>query len=209
MVKFHSLLWIVYFVALPTLASSQSTIVRPEEIVHGAATRLIETFTENSEKVSQNPAYVIQVVYDTLFPIVDTKRMARIALGKHWKSATQKQRERFVDGFEKLLLKTYSTAFSAFNGQRVTFSAARFNKKKSKALVHSDIFRQSGPPISVDYKLYLTKKGEWKVYDAVVDGMAIVSSFQSLFYKQIDESGLDHTLKSLNTKVENVHFKVQ
>ena len=201
------MVWILFLMTFSASAFAEESIARPEEVVHGAATRLIEVFTDNKEKVRDDQTFVVQMVYDVLFPIVDTRRMARIALGKHWKTATKEQQKTFVVGFEKLLLKTYSTAFAAFNGQRVTFSAARFNKKGNKALVHSSIFREGAHPISVDFKLYKTKKKQWMVYDAVVDGMAIVLSLQSNFYKQIEETNLQNTIDNLEQKVSHVTYQ--
>lgn len=200
----------IFVVSLVLLFSAQcyatSSSVRsyPEEVVHGAATHLIEQLTVKRDTIQDNQAIVNRLVRNILFPIVDTKRMARFAMGKHWNSTNKSQKREFVVAFQKLLLKTYSTAFANFHGEHVVFGVARYNKKRNKAIVRGEIFRESGAPVIVDFKLYITKDKTWKVYDAVVDGVEIVKTFRLLFDQQIQREGFDKMLGSLNQRVKYV-----
>lgn len=179
----------------------------PEEVVHGAATHLIEQLTMKRKLIQDNQAIVDRLVKNILFPIVDTKRMARVAIGKHWDSTNKTQKRAFIVAFQKLLLKTYSTAFANFHGEHVVFGIARYNKNRTKAIVRGEIFRESGAPVIVDFKLYITKDKTWKVYDAVVDGVEIVKTFRMLFDQQIQREGFDKMLGSLNQRVKYIVFK--
>ena len=193
-------LWMFAVFSLTTHAAAT-----PNDVVKNAADKLIESLTKEKDNISKKPEIVPNLVKDIILPIVDTRLMAKLALGKkHWSQANTSQKQQFADGFKKLLIKTYSAAFASYNGQKMSFKEAKFNTKGDKAMVRSEIL-QPGGAIQVDYKLYKNKKGEWKMYDAVVAGLALIKTYRVQFNEQIQRDGLDKTLNDLNKQVASIN----
>ena len=58
--------------------------------------------------------------------------------------------------------------------------------------------------IPVDYKLYKTPKGSWRVYDVITDEVSLVETYRGQFRKLIADQGFDGLLKTLKTKREQL-----
>ena len=53
----------------------------------------------------------------------------------------------------------------------------------------------------MDYRLWL-RGDEWKVYDVVVEGISLMTSFRSEYSAVISRSGIDGLLEQLQPSVE-------
>lgn len=169
----------------------------PDVIVKTAADKLLGQILANKGKVDTDSQYVATLVESNLIGIVDQERMAKLALGKYWKDASDAQKAAFITGFKRLLIKTYAGAFKAYNGQPITYSATRYNETKDKAIVETQIQQPGGQNIELQYRMSLNN-GEWKVFDAVVAGLGLVQTYRTQFAEQIQRDGLDATIKALN-----------
>jgi phospholipid transport system substrate-binding protein len=58
------------------------------------------------------------------------------------------------------------------------------------------------PAIPIDYKLYRDGGGAWKVYDVVIDGISLVSTYRNNFNSQIGRVGIDGVIESLQQRAE-------
>jgi phospholipid transport system substrate-binding protein len=66
-------------------------------------------------------------------------------------------------------------------------------------MVRSEV-RQSGTePVTIDYSMEKTASG-WKVYDVVVGGVSLVTTYRDTFANEVRSSGIDGLLKSLTDK---------
>jgi phospholipid transport system substrate-binding protein len=54
--------------------------------------------------------------------------------------------------------------------------------------------------VSVDYKLYKSAKGGWRIYDVVTDEVSLVETYQSQFRKLLADKGFDGLLSTLKSK---------
>jgi phospholipid transport system substrate-binding protein len=59
--------------------------------------------------------------------------------------------------------------------------------------------QQGGPPIPLDYSMEKTDKG-WKVYDVVIDGVSLVTTYRGSFGDLIQKSGIDGLIKTLQER---------
>ena len=179
-------------------ASFQALADEPMALVKTAADQLLAEILENKAKVDADNGFLATLIESKLIPIVDQDRMAKLALGKNWKKANAKQQNDFIEGFRALLIRTYSGAFRAYNGQEVTYGETRFDKTNTKAIVNSAIQQPGGNAIDIQYRLYKNEKtGEWKVFDAKVAGLGLLKTYRAQFAEQIQRDGLDSTIAQL------------
>lgn len=151
------------------------------------------------EKVLQDATHIETLVDRLLLPSVDVEYMAKRVLAKNWRKTSQTQKIQFKQAFKRKVIRTYAGAFKAFDGQKISYKKAKYNKTKSKASVTSQIHRSGGTPITVTYKLYKSKKAHrWLGYDVVIEGISIVKSFRDQFNQQISSQGLAKAIAALN-----------
>lgn len=55
-------------------------------------------------------------------------------------------------------------------------------------MVRTQIMRENGPPVAVDYSMRNTD-GNWKVYDVKIEGMSLVTNYRSSFKRVMRTSG--------------------
>lgn len=146
----------------------------------------------------ERPAAVISIVEDLVLPHVDTRMSGRLIMGQHWREATPAQRERFIAGYRDLLLRTYATHATDYLGAKVAvLSAAPAGREGQILQVRTRVTRPGKPVAAVDYRM-IAREGEWKVFDAVVQGVSLVSTLRTAVAQEIRQLGID----GLNDKLQ-------
>lgn len=186
------------FLFLP-LHSYAASIDDPKAVVKSAAIRLTGQLTKQKENIEKDDTIVDRLVENELMPIFDARLMSALVLNKNWEVASPGQKKEFTRLFSKILISTYSNAFSSYNGEELVFKEPIYNKLKNKAIVRSEILKESGMPILVDYRLRKKDTG-WFVYDAVIEGVGIVNSYRREMKDKVAEKGLAVMLQELDEK---------
>ncbi|HQZ46318.1 MAG TPA: ABC transporter substrate-binding protein, partial [Usitatibacteraceae bacterium] len=143
-----------------------------------------------------NQTRILDLVEEKVLPHFDFPRMTRLAMGRNWSKASDSQKEALVSEFRTLLVRTYSTSLSQYRNQTIDVKAAKFAAGDQDTVVRTVVNQPGGQPIPIDYGMERSDKG-WKVYDVVVDGVSLVTTYRSSFHDQIQRSGVDGLLKTL------------
>lgn len=134
-----------------------------------------------------------------ILPHLDFVTMTKLAVGSPWRNASTEQKRTLVTEFRELLLRTYTHALEQYNNQELVFLSLRPSPYDDRVTVRSKVVRTDGPEIPVHYSLRYAD-GEWKVYDIVVDGISLVTTYRSNFASQIQSEGIDGLIASLEQK---------
>ncbi|HVY66651.1 MAG TPA: ABC transporter substrate-binding protein, partial [Gammaproteobacteria bacterium] len=161
----------------------------PSKLVESVANAMLQDLDKDRAAYKQDPSKVNALVEKHLLPVFDTQYSARLVLGKHWREATPEQRERFVNAFYQSLLKNYGSALAEFTSDRMKVLPSQVDSKADNATVRTEIKRNNGDKVSVNYTLHKTPEG-WKAWDVVIDGISYVKSFREDFGAEIDQKGL-------------------
>lgn len=162
----------------------------PGKLVQTAAEGMLKDLEVNRDAYRKDPAKLNALVEKYLLPNFDSQYSARLVLGKHWRTASEDQRKRFVDAFYHSLVKNYGTALVEFTSDRMKILPAQVDAKGETATVRTEIKRSNGTRIPVNYTLRKTPEG-WKAWDVVIEGISYVKSFREDFGAEIDQKGLD------------------
>lgn len=138
---------------------------------------------------------------EKVLPHFDFTRMTQLAVGRHWRQASPEQRKALEDAFRTLLVSTYTTALSqsASTDYEVEVSDADHKPGEKETTVRTLVKRPGRQPVSIDYRMAL-ESGAWKVYDVVVENLSLVTNYRSSFNSQINRSGIDGLIKSIEAK---------
>ena len=181
--------------AAPAAAASQSAI-GPSEVVKTAAEGMLRELDANRAEYKKDPAKVSALVDKYLLPNFDIETSARAVLGLHWRTATPEQRKRFVDAFYHSLLANYGAALSEFTSDKLKIYPANVDPGADRATVRTEVKRDSGDRIAVNYSMRKTPQG-WKAVDVNIDGISYVKSYHDDFDAQIDQQGMDAVITRL------------
>jgi len=181
--------------AAPAAAASQNA-PGPSEVVKTAAEGMLHDLDANRAEYKKDPAKVNALVDKYLLPNFDVETSARAVLGLHWRSASPEQRKRFVDAFYHSLLSNYGAALSEFTSDKLKIYPTNVDPGADRATVRTEVKRDSGDRIAVNYSMRKTPQG-WKAVDVNIDGISYVKSYHDDFDAQIDQQGMDAVITRL------------
>jgi phospholipid transport system substrate-binding protein len=170
----------------------------PSELVQQSAQGMLTELDKDRDGYRRDPSKVAALVDEYLLPHFDTEFSARLVLGKYWRTATPEQRQRFVDAFYHSLLSNYGNALIEFTANRLKIYPTRVDPGATRATVRTEVKRDNGDVVSVNYYLRKTPQG-WKAWDVVIDGISYVNSYREDFGAQIEQQGLDAVIKRLQS----------
>lgn len=153
-------------------------------------------------KEERTYAEVQRLIKSYILPAIDQERIAKMALGKHWRKASKEQRIAFIDAFRDLQIRTYTGAFEAFDGQKFEFDDSRFNKTGTRAIVKGRMIQPNGQQIPIDFKMFINKQKEWKIYDAVIAGLGMVTTYRQQFSEQMQRQSLDEIISTMQQQLQ-------
>ncbi len=168
----------------------------PQKLVIDTSEQVIAKLKEEQALIKEHPEKIYSLVEDLVLPHFDFERTSRWVLGKYWLRATDEQKQRFVQEFKQLLVRTYAKSLNEFIDKKFNYQPFRGKEGATNAVVRMEVEEPGGFPIPVNYKLHL-KSGKWKLYDVEVDGISLVANYRTSFSREIRKKGLDHLIDKL------------
>jgi phospholipid transport system substrate-binding protein len=179
--------------AAPAAAASSQ---QPSDIVQNTAQSILKDLDANRDAYRKDPSKVGPLVDKYLLPHFDTEYAAKLVLAQNWRTATPDQRKRFVDAFYHSLLANYGSALAEFTADRLKVFPSNVAAGEDHATVRSEIKRDNGDRVAVNYTLHKTPDG-WKAYDVNIEGISYVKSYRDDFGSQIQQQGIDAVIARL------------
>jgi phospholipid transport system substrate-binding protein len=172
----------------------------PDVMVKQTVEEVLRILRTDQRVQSGDVDHIARLMEQQVAPHFDFPRMTRLAVGRSWREAAPEQREALVREFHKLLIRSYSAAFTFYKGIAVEYKPFRGNADEQEATVNTLIRLPGGaPPIAVDYDL-ARSDSTWKVFDVRVDGASLVINYRTVFAQEIQRGGIEGLLKSLQDK---------
>lgn len=190
---------VMTLVILTSGAASAEDASDPNALIEACAQKMLDELDANREAYRKDPTKVNKLVDEVLLPHFDTEYAARLVLGKHWRTATPEQRQRFVDAFYKSLLENYGAALTEFTADRMVVLPFRGDPASDRATVRTEVKRSDGTRVPVNYSMRKTEQG-WKAWDVTIEGISYVKNFRTDYGSEIDQKGLDAVIERLETE---------
>jgi phospholipid transport system substrate-binding protein len=171
---------------LPATQGLAENLPQPQQVIQGISDQLQNKLRDKT--FSQDFARVTRFVNDVIEPHTDFNRISVLVLGKHWKSATAGERERFKVEFRNLLVRTYSRAFVEYTDWTIRYLPLNVPRNADKLIVKTEVLQPGLNPVDVNYRMFLNQ-GKWKVYDIMIEGVSLVTNYRSSFSEEIQRKG--------------------
>lgn len=178
-------------------AVSPASATSPTEVVQAAVEqvgRVVQDADLAGPAASERRQQEIRRIVENLF---DFPEMTRRSLARHWTDRTAQEREEFIDLFKALLEHSYFDKIENYSGQRTLYISETIDGDYATVRSKVIIGRKEG--LSVDYRLHLVGS-RWAVYDVVIEGFSIVSTYRAQFNRIIQLSSYDHLVEKMRLK---------
>lgn len=176
--------------------SRAQSVTAPDALIRRITDEVIGIVKTDAEIQAGSLPKIKALVDARVLPHVNFQRMTAIAVGRAWRGASPEQRQRLMEEFKTLLLRTYAGALVQVKDQTVDFKPMRARADDTEVVVRTEI-RGRGDPIQLDYRLEKAAEG-WRIYDVNVLGVWLAdTSFKSQFAPVVASGGIDALITSL------------
>ena len=168
----------------------------PDALVKRVTDEVLAIIKTDKDLQAGNSRKIAELAEAKVLPHFDFTRMTRLAVGRNWQQANDAQKEQLVKEFRTMLVRTYSTSLTAYRNQTIEVKPVKMAAADKEVTVRTAVIQQGGPSIPIDYAMEKADSG-WKVYDVVIDGASLVTTYRSTFNEQIQKGGIDGLVKTL------------
>ena len=139
---------------------------------------------------------------------IDFARMARIAVGLHWRDFTPEQRSEFVPVFTKFIEDVYISRIQQYTvgkvQETIQTSSIQFTRERfdgpDQAVVFSEVTLQNrAKPVDLNY-LMQRNGDEWKVYEITLDAISVIANYRNQFNRVLNDGGYDKLIGIMRQK---------
>jgi phospholipid transport system substrate-binding protein len=171
----------------------------PDALVKRTADEILAIVRQDKDLQAGNQQKVVQLAEQKVLPYFDFERMTRLAVGRNWQQASPEQRQALTTAFRTMLVRTYSSSLKQYRDQTIEVKPLKMAPGDTDVTVRTQVIQQGGPPIPIDYAME-KKDNTWKVYDVVVDGASLVTTYRGSFSDQIRKDGIDGLIRTLQER---------
>jgi len=116
---------------------------------------------------------------------LDLKSIGQFVLGVYWRTASQADKDAFLQAFMDFATKSWAGRFNMYHGQKIIFTGTR-NAQQNQLYVDSQI--QNNPPVEVIWRLR-KKDGGYKIVDIIVEGVSMAMSYRNEYTAFLQKNG--------------------
>jgi len=117
----------------------------------------------------------------------DMPRIAQFVLGRYWKTASEAERQQFVQAFEDYMAQVYASRFREYSG--ATFKVTGQRQESNATMVMTQIERPNGQqPAKVVWQIAKTPDS-YKIVDVTIEGISQAVTYRQEFSSVIEQNG--------------------
>ncbi|WP_296660471.1 phospholipid-binding protein MlaC [Paraburkholderia sp.] len=183
---------------VPALAQTAVDQSDPQALIKTATQQVLDEVRAQAI-APEDIARIRDIVDRDILPYVDFNRTTRLAMGRHWRTATPEQQKRIASEFQSLLIHLYSGALAQLKpDQQINYLPMRTSPGDTDVVVRT-LAQTNSKPVEIDYRLYKTPQG-WRLYDLNVLGAWLIQTYRQQFNEKIQESGIDGLIQFLSAR---------
>ncbi len=179
-------------IAIPARAAT------PVEVITEAVELLKVGLNTRKDEFVDDKDALYEFIDGILLPRFDREFAAGAVLGKHWRTATDEQKTRFIEAFYSSLVHRYADGILEFDTSRVEILPYRGESKRT-ATVKTNVRREDSTKIPVYYTL-VNREDKWRMFNVTIEGVSYVRNYKMELETQIRESGLEQVIQRLETE---------
>jgi phospholipid transport system substrate-binding protein len=191
------------FAAMLLAAGVAANPGSPDAVIEGAVTELTEKLSGRKEELAEDRDALYAMINDILLPRFDRKLAAQLVLAKHWRTANDEQRERFINAFYNSLLRKYADGLLEFDEDRIEVIEFRGDTSAKRSLVKTNVTLNDGTKVPVHYDL-VNRGDRWLIFNVKVEGVSYVSNYRTELDSEIRASSLAAVIERLESEASTI-----
>lgn len=168
----------------------------PIDVIREAVDLLTDGLDGRKEELAADKNALYAFIDGILLPRFDRQFAAGAVLGKHWRTASDEQKDRFVAAFYTALLHRYADGILEFDTDRVEILPYKGDANKRTTVVKTRVKLDDGTKVPVHYTL-VNREDQWRMFDVKIEGVSYVRNYRAELESEIRRSSLDKVIQRL------------
>ena len=170
-----------------------------KDFVNNFGNKMITIASATSTTVDQKRDEMVKLIDS----IVDSEWVAKFVLANDYKSASEKQKERFRSLYHEFMIHTYAPSFKGYNGEN--FKVMDAVQQGKYFMVKCLFIRKDSSKVNVAFRLKRNKDGSsFSILDVIAEGVSLIETQRAEFGATIANKGLDGFFDDLELKVKEL-----
>ena len=148
----------------------------------------------------------IQKLTPAVASTFDMAFLAQHVLRRQWPTLSAAQQATFITTLTDMVITTYASQFSKFNGEKFTTQDTQENG--SLRAVHALLEPASGDPVHFEYILRQTPAG-WRTVNVIAEGVSDLAIRSAQYNKIFSEQGFDGLITQIKEQTEKLKSNCQ
>ena len=175
----------------------------PNAVIEEAAQLLDQAIEGRVDELTKDKEALYALIDELLLPRFDRRYAAQLVLSRHWRTASEEDRERFINAFYNHLMHMYSEAALEFDLANLEVLPFRGDETKKRTTVKTIVVLEDGTRVPVNYGMVKRETG-WLMFDVTIEGISYVRNFKAEVNAEIQAEGLDGVIKRLEAETNEV-----
>jgi len=171
----------------------------PNAVVEEAVALLAERLDGRKDELTTDKQALYALIDDILLPRFDREYAAALVLGQHWRTASDEQRQRFIEAFYQAILHRYAEGILEYEQDRVQVLPFRGDASKQRTMVKTLVKLDDGSKAEVNYAL-VNRNGRWLLFDVTIEGVSYVRNFRAELDSEIRTTSLAKVIERLESE---------
>ncbi len=185
----------------PVMFKFSSTMAEsPNDVIEEAAMLLDQALDGHRDELANNQEALFALIDEILSPRFDRRYAAQLVLGKHWRNASDQERERFINAFYNQLMCRYASGILNFDIAKLQVLPFHGDATKKRTTVKTFVHLDDGTQVPVNYGMVRRDSG-WLMYDVTItiEGISFsyVRNFRAEMNAEIQARGLNSVIERL------------
>ena len=192
-VKRLPLILVTFLISLTAQAESPNTVIEEAAMLLGQAIEgRLDEFAKDKE-------VLYALIDEILLPRFDRRYAAQLVLSRHWRTASEEDRDRFVNAFYNHLMHMYAEAVLEFDLANLDVLPFRGDESKKRTTVKTIVVLEDGTRVPVNYGM-VKRETRWLMFDVTIEGISYIRNFKVEVNAEIQAEGLDGVIKRLEAE---------
>lgn len=132
-----------------------------------------------------------------------TDRLGRFALGHYWRTATDVERQDYLEAFEDAMVYRFMSLLGQYSGERIRVGQVRADPNHpDRFTVMSRFVGPEAQPVNIAWRVW-RDQDSYRVYDVVVEGVSMAVTLRSEYSTFIRKNG-----GTVNPLIEVLHDRL-
>jgi len=168
----------------------------PNDFIQTAVDELASELDGKRSELADDKPALYAMIDKILLPRFDRQYAAQLVLGRHWRTASADQRDRFIDAFYGSLVRRYGDGVLEFDENQVKILPFRGDDSKKRATVRVEVQLDDGTRVPISYGL-VQRSGGWQMFDVTIEGISYVRNYRTELNSEIQATSLDAVIERL------------